>query len=154
MFRVIVAALVLTSAGRARTPCGLTSTFRRAAAMFPLLLVFAAPVDAQESPRFGLLRVSQTVVVSGAMADVVSTAGFRRSAGVKEGNPLYTRADGSPHMPRVIAGKSAMALLTVLATESWKKRGHPKVGAALGFAIGAMDWSVAFNNRRLTQRRN
>lgn len=56
-------------------------------------------------------------------------------------------------MPRVIAVKSGMAILSVLATEQWKKRGHPKLAAAVGFAIGAVDWTVALNNRRLTQRR-
>lgn len=119
----------------------------------PVVLLFAATVDAQESQNLGLLRASQSVVVSGAIADIVSTAGFRNSATVREGNPLYANADGSPHMPRVIATKSAMALLSVLATEQWKKRGHPKLGAAVGFAIGAVDWTVAINNRRLSQRR-
>lgn len=119
-----------------------------------LVLVLAAPVAAQEPPppSSRLVRLGQVAILSGATADVLSTLDNNAWRNIYEANPIIAKADGSASVPRLLIVKGVWAAFGIYLTEQWRKAGHPKLGAVVGFVIGGVDWSVAWHNSRLPER--
>lgn len=108
------------------------------------LLLVALPASAQERKTANLFAdlAPYVVLIAGNTADIVTTGQCFQRPGCHEGNWLtetnQIRGLAASKACAVIAEAMAMHLLAV--------HGHPRIGKAIGYGVGALTLGLAVRN--------
>lgn len=109
-----------------------------------LLLFVALPASAQERKPAKIFAdiAPYVVLIAGNTADIVTTGQCFNRPGCHEGNGLTE----TNRIGGLAASKACAVIAEAMAMHLLAVHGHPRIGKAIGYGVGALTFGLAVHN--------